>query len=174
MNTMPSTETLLEPQQPHWVSRAAFPVLAAVFFLNQVALGTALYFGSVWFTVPLVLTASHLMHGMMIGFHEASHGLLRKSRRLNEVDGIIIGIFSLMSFSLYRAAHQLHHAYLASERDEELWPFVHPHMPRGARVLAAVLELTLGLLFTPFLFVLTSLRAGSPLRNKKLRRLILS
>jgi fatty acid desaturase len=109
---------------------------------------------------------------MLIGFHEASHGLLRKSRLLNEVDGIIIGIFSLMSFSLYRAAHQLHHAYLASERDEELWPFVHPQMSRGARVLAAVLELTMGLLFTPFLFIRTFLRRGSPIRNKKLRRRI--
>ena len=57
--------------------------------------GRALYFGLFWFTVPLVLTASHLMHGMLIGFHEASHGLLRKTRRLNEVDGIIIGVFGL-------------------------------------------------------------------------------
>ena len=122
--------------------------------------------------MPLVLTASHLMHGLLIGFHEASHGLLRKTRRLNEIDGIIIGIFSLMSFSLYRAAHQLHHAYLATERDVELWPFVIPEMPRWVRVLAAILELGLGLLFTPFLFVRTFLRAGSPIRNKKLRRRI--
>jgi fatty acid desaturase len=112
------------------------------------------------------------MHGMLIGFHEASHGLLRKSRLLNEVDGIIIGTLSMMSFSLYRAAHQLHHAHLASERDEELWPFVHPQMPRGVRILAAVLELTLGMLFTPFLFLRTFLRGGSPIRNRKLRRRI--
>jgi fatty acid desaturase len=76
------------------------------------------------------------MHGLLIGFHEASHGLLRKTRRLNEIDGVIIGIFSLMSFSLYRAAHQLHHAYLATERDVELWPFVITKMPRWFRVLA--------------------------------------
>jgi fatty acid desaturase len=172
MNTTPSTETLLEPQQPHWVSRAAFPVLTAVFFLNQAALGTALYFGSIWLALPLVLTASHLMHGMLIGFHEASHGLLRKSRRLNEIDGIIIGVFSLMSLSLYRAAHQLHHAYLATERDIELWPFVIPGTPRWGRVLAAILELNLGLFYTPFLFVRTFLRTGTPIRNKKLRRRI--
>lgn len=171
MNTTP-TANLIEPPQPHWVSRAAFPILAAIFFVNQAALGTALYLGSVWFTVPLVLTASHLMHGMLIGFHEASHGLLRKNRRLNEIDGILIGVFSLMSFSLYRAAHQLHHAYLATERDIELWPFVIPGMPRWVRVLAAFLELSIGLLFTPFLFVRTFLRAGSPIRNKKLRRRI--
>jgi fatty acid desaturase len=172
MNTTPSTEILLEPQPPHWVSRAAFPVLAAIFFLNQVALGLALYVGSVWLAVPLALTASHLMHGMLIGFHEASHGLLRKNRRLNEIDGIIIGVFSFMSLSLYRAAHQLHHAYLATERDIELWPFVIPGTPRWARVVAAVLELNLGLFYTPFLFMRTFLRAGSPIRNRKLRRRI--
>jgi hypothetical protein len=136
MNATPTIETSIEPHAPHWLSRAAFPVLVVLFFLTQASLGFAVYRANYWLAAPLVLISSHLMHGMLIGFHEASHGLLRKSRLLNEVDGIIIGIFSLMSFSLYRAAHQLHHAYLASERDEELWPFVHPQMPRGARVLA--------------------------------------
>ena len=82
------------------------------------------------------------MHGMLIGFHEASHGLLRKSRLLNEFDGIIIGMLSLMSFTLYRAAHQSHHAHLATERDEELWPFVIVSSRAGRRRLAAFLELT--------------------------------
>ena len=162
----------LEPHEPHWISRSAFPVLTALFLISQVSLGFAVYRGNYWLAVPLVLVSSHLMHGLLIGFHEATHGLLRKSRLLNEIDGLIIGTLSLMSFSLYRAAHQLHHAYLASERDEELWPFVHPQMPRGARVLAAILELTMGLFFTPFLFIRTFLRAGSPIRNRKLRRRI--
>lgn len=172
MKTTPPTEQLIEPPSPHWVSRAAFPILAAAFFLNQAALGVAVYLGSIWIVVPLALTASHLMHGLLIGFHEASHGLLRKTRRLNEIDGMIIGVFSLTSFSLYRAAHQLHHAYLATERDVELWPFVIPGMPRWVRVIAAALELGLGLFFTPFLFIRTFLRRGSPIRNKKLRRRI--
>jgi fatty acid desaturase len=172
MNTTPPAEQLLEPAKPHWVSRAAFPILAAVFFLNQAALGAAVYLGSIWIVVPLALIASHVMHGLLIGFHEASHGLLRKTRRLNEIDGVIIGIFSLTSFSLYRAAHQLHHAYLATERDVELWPFVIPGMPRWIRVLAAALELGLGLFFTPLLFLRTFLRRGSPIRNKKVRRQI--
>jgi fatty acid desaturase len=77
-----------------------------------------------------------------------------------------------MSFSLYRAAHQTHHAYLATERDEELWPFVIPGTPRWKRVLAAVLELTAGLLFTPFIFLRSFLRAGSPIRSEKVRRRI--
>jgi fatty acid desaturase len=172
MNAMPTTETSIEAHEPHWITGIAFPILAALFLLSQVSLGFAVYRSNYWVAVPLVLVSSHLMHGMLIGFHEATHGLLRKSRLLNEIDGLIIGTLSLMSFSLYRAAHQLHHAYLASERDEELWPFVHPQMPRWARVSAAVLELTLGLLFTPFLFLRTFLRKNSPIRNKKLRRRI--
>ena len=165
-------ETMIEPHEPHWISRAAFPVLVAIFFATQAAMFFSVHHDNYWFAVPLVLVSSHLMHGMLIGFHEASHGLLRKSRVLNEIDGIIIGILSLMSFSLYRAAHQSHHAYLATERDEELWPFVHTRMPRPARVLAAILELTFGLFFTPFLFMRAFLREGSPIRNKKLRRRI--
>jgi len=169
---MNPAKAAIEPHEPHWISRAAFPVLTALFLISQVSLGFAVYRGNYWLAVPLVLVSSHLMHSMLIGFHEATHGLLRKSRLLNEIDGLIIGTMSLMSFSLYRAAHQLHHAYLASERDEELWPFVHPQMPRGARVLAAILELTMGLFFTPFLLIRTFLRPGSPIRNKKLRRRI--
>jgi fatty acid desaturase len=170
--TNTETETIIEPHEPHWISRAAFPVLTGCFFATQIALFFAVRHSNYWFAVPLVLMSSHLMHSMLIGFHEASHGLLRKSRVLNEIDGIIIGVLSLMSFSLYRAAHQSHHAYLATERDEELWPFVVTGMPRWARVLAAILELTCGLFFTPFLFFRTFLREGSPIRNKKLRRRI--
>jgi fatty acid desaturase len=172
MNALPTIDASIEPHGPHWLSRAAFPMLVALFFLTQASLGWAISRANYWLAAALVLISSHLMHSMLIGFHEASHGLLRQSRLLNEIDGIIIGIFSLMSFSLYRAAHQLHHAYLASERDEELWPFVHPNMPRRARVLSAVLELTMGLLFTPFLFLRTFLRRHSPIRNQKLRRRI--
>ena len=169
---MNATDSTIEPHEPHWISRSAFQMLALMFMASQVGLGFAVYHANYWIAVPLVFVTSHLMHAMLIGFHEATHGLLRKSRVLNEIDGIIIGTLSLMSFSLYRAAHQLHHAYLASERDEELWPFVHPEMPRWARVGAAILELTMGLFFTPFLFIRTFLRAGSPIRNKKLRRRI--
>jgi len=173
MNVTPSVEIeQQEPHEPHWLGKAAFPIINGLFFLTQGLLAWAVYHRNYWFAVPLVFVSSHLMHGMLIGFHEATHGLLRKNRVLNEIDGVLIGAFSFMSFSLYRAAHQLHHAYLASERDEELWPFIHPTMPRWKRVAAAILELTMGMFFTPFLFIRTFLREGSPLRNKKLRKRI--
>ena len=112
------------------------------------------------------------MHGALIGFHEASHGHLRKSRFLNEADGLIIGTFSFMSFTLYRAAHQKHHSHLATERDVELWPFVIVGTPRWARRLAAFIELNAGILFTPFLFARIFLHKDSFIKNKRVRRRI--
>jgi fatty acid desaturase len=170
--TMTAPETEIEPHEPHWMSRAAFPVISALLVLSQVALAVALYRHWYWLAVPLVLVVSHLNHGQLIGFHEASHGLLRKNRKLNEFDGILIGTFSLLSFSLYRAAHQKHHAHLGTQRDVELWPFVDPTIPRWARILAAFLELNLGFLFTPFLFLRAFFQEGSPIRSAKVRRRI--
>jgi fatty acid desaturase len=172
MNATPSLEPINESYAVHWVSRAAFPVISAALVLAEVVLALLLYYNQALLAIPVVLVVSHLMHGQLIGFHEASHGLLRKNRSLNEFDGILIGIFSFMSFSLYRAAHQTHHMHLATPRDEELWPFVHLESPRWGRMLAALLELTLGLLFTPFIFLRSFFRDGSPIRSEKVRRRI--
>ena len=159
--------------EPHWVSRSAFQIVVIGFVISEIVLATVLHRNwSLWYAVPLVLLISHLMHGAAVGLHEATHGLLRRNRRFNEFDGVLLGVLSFMSFSLYRAAHQSHHAYLATERDEELWPFVLPSMPRWARRLAAFLELTLGLFFTPFLFMRTFFRKGSPIRSSRVRRRI--
>src|SRR6185295_4425404 len=112
MNASASAADLSEPHEPHWVSRQAFPVLTGFLALGELALLLAVYHGWIWTAVGLMLVVSHLMHGQLIGFHEASHGLLRKSRRLNEFDGQILGFFSFLSFTLYRAAHQTHHLHL--------------------------------------------------------------
>ena len=159
--------------QPHWSSRSAFQLVVIFLALTELALVWVLSSGAtLWLAVPLVLLVSHFMHGAAVGFHEAAHGLLRRNRRFNEFDGILIGVFSFTSFSLYRAAHQSHHAYLSTERDEELWPFVMVKTPRWLRRLAAFVELTMGLLFTPALFLRSFLRTGSPIRSKKVRRRI--
>jgi len=112
------------------------------------------------------------MHGLLIGFHEASHGLLRKSRRLNEFDGVLIGIFSFLPFSLYRVVHQMHHMHLATERDTELWPFVLPQAPRWARRTAAFFELTFGLFYSPLIFLRVFVHPQSIVRSRKVRRRI--
>ena len=129
MNATSTTSPTIEPRASLG-NQAAFPVVMTIFYLTQIALGFAVYWSLYWLAVPLVLVSSHLMHGVLIALHEASHGLLRKNRTLNEIDGILMAAFGGMSFSLYRVVHQSHHAHLATERDEELWPFVHPGVSR--------------------------------------------
>ncbi len=153
----------------HWVSRAAFPLIIACQLASQIAVGFAVFHGWFWLAVPLVILVSHFMHGALVGFHEASHGLLRSNRVLNEIDGVLIGTLSFLSFTLYRAAHQTHHMYLATERDEEMWPFVNVTTPRWARCVAAFVELNAGLLFTPFLFWRMFFRRDSLIRSPKVR-----
>jgi fatty acid desaturase len=156
----------------HWVSRAAFSLIGAGLVISQLGVGFAVHFGWYWLAVPLVLLASHFMHGALVGFHEASHGLLRKNRLFNEFDGLLAGTLSFMSFTLYRVAHQSHHSHLATERDEELWPFVVVTSPRWLRRLAAFIELNAGLAATPFLFWRMFFRKNSIVRSPKVRRRI--
>lgn len=172
MKAASATDYEPEHLNTHWVSRAAFPLVTGGMVLFQVILGVTVYHGLYWLAVPLVLVVSHFMHGALIGFHEASHGILRKNRLLNEIDGVLAGVLSFMSFTLYRAAHQTHHMYLATAKDEELWPFVNVDTPRWARQLAAFVELNAGLLFTPFLFWRMFFRKGSFIRSRKVRRRI--
>src|ERR1051325_11237953 len=140
-------------EEEHSISSVTFQTLVISLALTETAIGLTVWAGWIWLTIPLVLLAAHLMHGLLIGFHEASHGLLRKSRRLNEFDGILIGIFSFLPFNLYRVVHQRHHMYLATEKDTELWPFVLPRVSRSARRLSAFLELTVGLFYSPLIFL---------------------
>ncbi|MFL6528504.1 MAG: fatty acid desaturase family protein [Chthoniobacterales bacterium] len=174
---MVSIATTAEPvaeemHDEHSVSSVTFQTLVISLGLSEIAIGTTVWAGSLWLTVPLVLLAAHLMHGLLIGFHEASHGLLRKSRRLNEFDGVLIGIFSFLPFSLYRVVHQMHHMHLATEKDTELWPFVLTKAPRWVRRLAAFFELTLGLFYSPLIFLRVFVHPHSLVRSRKVRRRI--
>jgi len=170
VNLATTAESVPELPEEHDVSSVAFETLVILLALTETALWVTVWRGWLWLTLPLVLVAAHLMHGMLIGFHEASHGLLRKSRRLNEFDGLLIGIFSFLPFSLYRVAHQKHHMHLATERDVELWPFVLTTSPRWARRLAAFLELTVGLFYSPFIFLRVFVGRNSLVRSRKVRR----
>src|SRR3954468_20174057 len=167
-----TVEPVTEVHDEHEVSSVTFQTLVFLLGLAELAIGVSVWAGWLWLSVPLALVAAHLMHGMLIGFHEASHGLLRKSRRLNEFDGVILGVFSFLPFSLYRVVHQTHHMHLATEKDTELWPFVRTNAPRWVRLLAAFLELTIGLFYSPFIFLRVFLSPNSIVRSRKVRRRI--
>ena len=170
MNIATTAQPIPDVHDEHAINCVTFQTLVFLLALSQIGIGVTVSFGWLWATVPLVLAAAHLMHGLLIGFHEASHGLLRKSRRLNEFDGVLIGIFSLVPFSLYRVVHQMHHMHLATEKDTELWPFVLTKAPRWARRLAAFLELTVGLFYSPFIFLRVFIHRHTLVRSRKVRR----
>ena len=166
------TENLSERSDIHWVNRHAFQLLVILLVLNQTAIGFAVYYHHWWLAAALVLTASHFAHGALIGFHEASHGLLRRQRWLNEFDGLLIGTLGFVSFTLYRVLHQWHHVHLATAKDEEFWPFTDPTTPRWLRVLVAVGELTCGLFVGAAVYFRCFIRKGSPIRSSRVRRRI--
>src|SRR5215212_11824844 len=168
----PEIETRPALREEHPISSVDFQALVFLLAFSEIAIWASVRAGWLWLTLPLVLVAAHLMHGLLIGFHEASHGLLRKSRRLNEFDGVLIGIFSLLPFSLYRVVHQMHHMHLATEKDTELWPFVLTRAPRWARCLAAFFELTFGLFYSPLIFLRVFVHRHSLVRSRKVRRRI--
>lgn len=172
MEANPTTETSTESPPVPWISRHAYMIVNRTFFLTQILLAYTVF--REWWVVSIVLVLflSHLMHALLVSFHEASHGLLRKHRFANEYDGTLLGILTLVPFTLYRNLHQKHHLHLATEKDVELWPFVHPDSPRWKRRLVAFLELNFGLFFTPYLFLRVFLQKGSPVSSAKVRRRI--
>src|SRR5712671_5406019 len=84
MNAAAIAEDFSEMHEPHWVLRSAFQLLVLGLVFTEVMLALTVHRGLIWLAVPLVLVASHLMHGALIGLHEAAHGLLRKNRGFNE------------------------------------------------------------------------------------------
>jgi fatty acid desaturase len=125
---------------------------------------------SLW--VPLVLAElllAHLMHFHVIAFHEATHETLVPNKILNEVLGEFIGIHALMGLALFRIVHGTHHTYLATDRDEELWPFADSSKPLWFRRLIAAIELSCGLIYTPVNFLRGFLRSSSSVSRNRTR-----
>ena len=170
MNAVTIADDFREAHEPHWVLKSAFQFLVLGLVCTEAVVAVAIQHGYIWIVVLGVIVTAHLMHGTLIGLHEAAHGLLRKNRRFNEFDGMVIGTLSLMSFSLYRVVHQTHHAYLATERDYEFWPLSKPAVPRWQRCLAAFCELNFGLFYGPFVFFRAFFSSPSPVRSRRVRR----
>lgn len=166
----PDKERLIEKHRTHWASTWEWLGFLAAFAVADAALLWTMLAGPWWLAVPLVVLVAHIMHSHLIAFHETAHGTLCPKRHWNDAIGMFIGTLSLMSFSLYRAVHHSHHAYIATERDEEMWPFNVPGTPRWFRQAMAAAELFLGLFYTPLLFLRAFLRKGTIVTDRATRR----
>ncbi|MCI0681730.1 MAG: fatty acid desaturase [Gemmataceae bacterium] len=165
-------DLLVEAHKARWGTFWTWLAFLAALLVSLRVTRLSFEAGYYWITIPAMLLVAHLMHSQLLAFHEAAHGVLCPSRWLNETIGIGIGVFHFGGLSLFRAVHHSHHAHLGTERDEQLWPFVHPETPRWTRRLAAVFELTLGIVYDQVLFWRTFLRKDSPVRNPRTRRRI--
>ncbi len=75
---------------------------------------------SYWFYPLAVLLVGSRMFALVLLGHEATHGLLVRSTRLNHFFGRWFCHFPVfVSFSHYSALHHLHHRYLGTERDPD-------------------------------------------------------
>jgi len=160
---------LIEAHQPRWESVAVWlGLLTAYFGLQGLIVWSALD-GPWWLAWLLIIPLAHVMHSLLLGFHESAHGTLCPNRFWNEACGTFVGAHSFMSLALFRHVHTQHHVHLTSERDEELWPFVLTRVPRWQRVLFAWAELLLGLFCTPVIFLRSFLRSDTTITDPRLR-----
>jgi fatty acid desaturase len=113
----------------------------------------AWYAGYPLLMVAAWIAAGFLGHAIPLASHDASHGTLHPSRKINEWLGIAIGTAILVPRSVYRYAHAQHHTHIGTEKDPELWPFTIPGTPLWVRRITAFVEIVFGFLYTPLLFV---------------------
>jgi fatty acid desaturase len=70
--------------------------------------------------VVIVLLMGLRMNALGVLLHEASHGLLAKSRTLNDrLCNWTVAFWTVNSVEEYRPTHRLHHRYLGQERDPD-------------------------------------------------------
>jgi fatty acid desaturase len=172
MNGIDKTK-IKEAHESHWPTVWVWLGFLAVFFIVELCAGWTVVHGPFWLLLVLVFLTAHLMHAHILAFHETGHGTLCRFGWINDAIGLFIGTLSFQGLTAFRAVHQTHHHHLGSDRDEELWPFVVPTVPRSVRRLTAVYELLLGITYTPMLCVRTFFRADSPLRNHADRRRVI-
>jgi fatty acid desaturase len=165
-------DLLLEAHRARWETFWVWLGFAAALILAEAAVVWAVTAGYYLLAVPAILLVAHLMHSQLLAFHEAAHGVLCPNRWVNEVVGLLIGKFHFIGLSLFRAVHHTHHAYLGTEKDEQLWPFVQPRTRRWVRWLMAAFELCLGMVYDVVQFWRAFLRKGSLIQSPEVRRRI--
>jgi fatty acid desaturase len=135
----------------YWPARWMWPMIIATLALGGAA-GVASE--KCW---PLLLAiwpaVGAIDFVLVLAFHDASHGRFHPVHWMNEAYGHVMGTIMLTPLSVYRYAHARHHAQLARPGDPELWPFNSPHVSRPLRVLAALVEIVFGAVYTPILFL---------------------
>ncbi|MFC6332891.1 fatty acid desaturase [Paenibacillus septentrionalis] len=82
-------------------------------FIPLVGLWVAAYFSlsvSYWLTLPLAIAAGMFVVRTFIIFHDCCHGSFFKSKRANDIVGIITGVLTHVPYLQWKNEHAIHHA----------------------------------------------------------------
>ncbi|MGA2604382.1 MAG: fatty acid desaturase [Verrucomicrobiia bacterium] len=109
-NAIPWKEVVAKYQEPS-VWRSTWQIVnsvvpyAVLWYLMYRSLSV-----SYWLTVPLAILASGFLVRIFIIFHDCGHGSFFKTRKANDVWGIITGVLTFTPYYLWRWEHAVHHA----------------------------------------------------------------
>lgn len=65
---------------------------------------------SYWLTALLVIPTAGFLVRLFIIFHDCGHGSFFKSRRANEIVGMMLGLLAFTPFNKWQTSHMKHHA----------------------------------------------------------------
>lgn len=111
--------------EPEWlsVSSASFAWRVAVWFTLLAAGALTASVSGAWTAAcGIFLLGVAMAHGVELA-HQALHHTGFRSRRLNELFGILLGLPMLVSFHEYRINHLKHHALLGTPDNREFFDY---------------------------------------------------
>ncbi|ANP56549.1 hypothetical protein AVL59_16410 [Streptomyces griseochromogenes] len=102
-----------------WVFTLKF-TLCALLTAGGVAMALRPEWG--WRVAGVVLIGCMFAHAAELQ-HETLHNLAYRSRRLNTVTGVVLGLPMLISFAAYKATHMRHHRDLGTPMNREFFDY---------------------------------------------------
>jgi fatty acid desaturase len=143
-----------------------FPILALIGQLAVMAYGPSLPL--VW-QILAIAGVGYFWFNVAGSFHEVVHHTLFRSEAANVWLGRMIGSFVAIPYTAYKESHRLHHAYLNTPQDTELWPYSDPSWSRRSRLFFAWADILISIILTPIIYGRVYWMRNSPLKPQTLR-----
>lgn len=80
---------------------------------------------SVWWSIPIGIIFSFLLLTNYALMHDAAHRTLLRSRRMNDVFGILTSALFPKSFTMFEVTHHMHHRQ--NRTDREMFDYYYPN-----------------------------------------------
>lgn len=109
------------------------------YLLGWVLLAVSLQVGY-WLTLLLAIPIAGFLMRIFIIQHDCGHGSFFRSRRANDLTGVICGMFTLVPYKYWRRSHAIHHAHHADLEERgtgDIWTLTideYMQAPRWKRI----------------------------------------